>query len=107
MTPEWPAPATVRALSSFRHGGGSAPPYQSLHLGDHVGDKPSHVAENRRRRAAAAGLPAAPKWLTQVHGSNVADLDAAPSAGAAGGVLGAAGGRFSAHTPRGRCESDA
>ena len=102
ITPEWPAPVTVRALSSFRHGGVSAPPYESLNLGDHVGDKPSNVAENRRRLAAAAGLPAAPKWLTQVHGRNVADLDAAPSAGAAGGVLGAADACFS-RQPRRVC----
>ncbi len=52
-------------------------PYASLNLGDHVGDSPEAVAGNRRRLRAAAGLPAEPVWLTQVHGTRVADLDAA------------------------------
>jgi YfiH family protein len=77
VEPEWPAPAGVRALSTFRSGGVSAAPYASLNLGGHVGDLPEAVAENRRRLRAAAGLPAEPWWLTQVHGTNVIDLDAA------------------------------
>ena len=79
ITPEWPAPNTVRALSSLRHGGASVVPYASLNLGDHVGDAVATVAENRRRLAAAAGLPAEPRWLTQVHGRTVIDLDATVS----------------------------
>ena len=54
----------------------SAAPYASLNLGDHVGDDLSAVAENRRRLRAAAGLPAEPAWLAQVHGTRVVDLDA-------------------------------
>jgi polyphenol oxidase len=77
LLPEWPAPAGVRALSTYRGGGVSAPPYASLNLGSHVGDSPAAVAENRRRLLAAAGLPAEPVWLSQVHGVGVADLDAA------------------------------
>jgi polyphenol oxidase len=77
LLPEWPAPAGVRALSTYRGGGVSAPPYASLNLGGHVGDSPAAVAENRRRLLAAAGLPAEPMWLSQVHGVGVADLDAA------------------------------
>ena len=76
VEPEWPAPAGVRALSTFRSGGVSAAPYASLNLGDHVGDVPEAVIENRRRLKAAAGLPAEPAWLRQVHGTTVADLDA-------------------------------
>jgi hypothetical protein len=78
ITPDWPAPLNVRALSTLRHGGVSVARYASLNLGDHVGDEPAGVAENRRRLAAAAGLPAQPQWLDQVHGSHVVDLDAAP-----------------------------
>jgi polyphenol oxidase len=77
LLPEWPAPAGVRALSTYRGGGVSAPPYASLNLGGHVGDSPAAVAENRRRLVAAAGLPAEPVWLSQVHGVAVADLDTA------------------------------
>ena len=82
ILPDWPAPAGVRALSTQRPGGASTGPYASFNLGDHVGDAPEAVAENRRRLAAAAGLPAEPLWLRQIHGANVADLDAAsvPSA---------------------------
>jgi polyphenol oxidase len=76
VEPEWPAHAGVRALSTFRSGGVSAAPYASLNLGGHVGDVPEAVAENRRRLEAAAGLPAEPAWLTQVHGTKVVDLDA-------------------------------
>jgi polyphenol oxidase len=74
---EWPAPAGVRALSTFRSGGVSEAPYASLNLGDHVGDSAADVAENRRRLMVAAGLPAELVWLKQVHGTTVADLDTA------------------------------
>lgn len=59
-----------------RHGGVSTGPYGSLNLGDHVGDDPGAVAENRRRVAEAAGLP--PERLVllrQVHGDQVVVAD--------------------------------
>ena len=80
---DWPAPGGVRALCTFRTGGASAAPYGSLNLGGHVGDAPAAVTENRRRLRVAAGLPAEPVWLEQVHGAHVADLDAAPDPGGA------------------------
>jgi polyphenol oxidase len=86
MEPDWPAPKGVRALSTFRSGGASLNPYASLNLGDHVGDAAASVAENRRRLAAEAHLPAEPAWLNQVHGISVADLDAAGDAGPIGPV---------------------
>jgi YfiH family protein len=82
---DWPAPRGVRALSTFRSGGASSVPYASLNLGDHVGDVAAAVAENRRRLAADAGLPAEPVWLRQVHGVRVADLNAADLGAAAAG----------------------
>jgi hypothetical protein len=75
LTPDWPAPAKVRALCTQRRGGVSLPPYKSLNLGAHVGDEPAAVAENRRRLEAAAELPGPPQWLRQVHGTHVVDLD--------------------------------
>lgn len=101
ITPDWPAPPNVRALSTLRHGGVSAARYASLNLGDHVGDEPASVAENRRRLAAAAYLPAQPQWLTQVHGSHVVDLDVAPLVDVPG-PLGAADACF-ARQPRRVC----
>lgn len=72
ITPHWPAPATVRAGTSCRQGGISAPPYDSLNPAAHVGDSPAAVAANRAR----LGLPAEPCWLQQVHGTRVAVLEA-------------------------------
>ncbi len=69
----------------------SGAPYASLNLGDHVGDSPEAVGENRRRLKAAAGLPAEPAWLTQVHGTTVADLDAARTGTVGQADLGASG----------------
>jgi YfiH family protein len=54
----------------------SVGPYASLNLGDHVGDDPAAVAENRRRLKAALALPAEPHWLRQVHGMRVIQADA-------------------------------
>ena len=76
LVPDGPAPANVRAFSTTRLGGVSAGPYASLNLGDHVGDDPRAVAENRRR--VGQWLPTAPAWLRQVHG--VAVVDAARAA---------------------------
>ena len=72
LVPDWPAPANVRALCSSRDGGVSAGPYASLNLGDHVGDDPLAVAENRDRFASA--LDAKPVFLKQVHGAQVVHL---------------------------------
>lgn len=85
--PDWPVPPRVRALSTWRGGGASAAPFLSLNLGDHVGDSAAAVADNRARLIAAAGLPAEPVWLRQVHGADVADLDAGLPSGAVDAAL--------------------
>jgi len=76
LTPEWPAPEGVRAAFTLRTGGVSAPPFDSLNVGAHVGDSPEAVRENRRRVVAALGLPEEPDWIEQVHGTRVLDPDA-------------------------------
>ncbi len=73
IVPHWPAPANVKALITTREGGASLPPYASLNLGSHVGDDPAHVGENRKK--IREFLPNEPKWLNQVHGNAVVDLD--------------------------------
>lgn len=83
LTPAWPVPRTVRALSTLRAGGVSGVRYATLNLGAHVGDAADAVAENRRRLREAAALPGEPVWLTQVHGVAIADLDRPDPAGAA------------------------
>jgi copper oxidase (laccase) domain-containing protein len=66
-----------------RHGGTSVAPYHTANLGDHVGDDPASVAENRRR--AARSIPCTPDdpsawvWLRQVHGDTVVTVDRTPA----------------------------
>lgn len=73
LFPDWPAPASVRACVTTRAGGVSRPPYDTFNLGDHVGDDPAAVAENRRRLSEQFAIQ--PAWLKQVHGVVVADAD--------------------------------
>ncbi|HUX72325.1 MAG TPA: peptidoglycan editing factor PgeF [Steroidobacteraceae bacterium] len=93
ITPEWPAPAGVRAFATTRVGGVSLAPYESLNLGDHVGDRAEAVALNRRRLREAARLPAEPLWLRQAHGADVADADRGAPGGAADAAVTRAQGR--------------
>jgi YfiH family protein len=72
--------AGARYATTDRYGGVSGPPYAELNLGDHVGDVPHAVAENRRRLAGAVGVP--PDRLVlmqQVHGRDVAVVDEPPA----------------------------
>jgi polyphenol oxidase len=69
LIPNWPAPASVRALQSTRSGGCSPVPYASFNLGSHVGDAPVLVARNRMLLAPL--MPSEPVWLNQVHGTTV------------------------------------
>ena len=80
IVPDWPAPANVRAFFTTRGGGTSRGGFASLNLGLHVGDEYGQVQENRARFLAM--LPSAPRWLNQVHGTNVLEIGAesAPSA---------------------------
>ena len=81
ISPDWPAPRRVRALCSTRAGGVSQGSYSSLNLGDHVGDAPAAVVENRRIFAAAL-QGAQPVFLQQVHGCDVLAIDAHTHQGA-------------------------
>lgn len=79
IVPDWPAPSWVQAACTTRGGGISEPPWDSLNLGAHVGDKPEDVAKNRAllRQWAEPGAWSF-GWLKQVHGTSVALL---PQAG--------------------------
>lgn len=79
QVPDWELPPGVGALQTLRAGGESGGPWHGFNLGDHVGDDPAAVAANRARLLAA--LPVPPRWLRQVHGSAVCDLDCDPRAG--------------------------
>jgi YfiH family protein len=73
LTPDWPAPARVRACVTTREGGVSLPPYEGLNLGSHVEDDPQAVEQNRKLLTSALGCQ--PAWLSQVHGVCVVEAD--------------------------------
>jgi polyphenol oxidase len=73
ITAEWPAPTNVRTLITTRAGGVSTGPFASMNLGAFLTDDAQAVKANRsilRRH-----LPAEPKWLRQVHGTQVVEAD--------------------------------
>jgi YfiH family protein len=87
IEPDWPAPAGVRAVSTTRAGGVSRPPYASLNLGEHVGDEPGAVAQNREILGHALHLTGEPRWLNQVHGTRIVNAgDVVAPVEADGGV---------------------
>jgi YfiH family protein len=73
LVPDWPAPAGVRAFVTTRSGGVSEGDYASMNLGLSSGDHPARVARNRE--IVREILPAEPRWLAQVHGSEVVEVD--------------------------------
>lgn len=75
LTPDWPAPAGVKAVFTTRAGGCSKLPWDSMNLGDHVGDLPDHVGANRA--ALQQAIPCRPVFLKQVHGTGVEHLSTA------------------------------
>lgn len=64
----------VQYFCTWRVGGESPSPWDSLNLGTHVQDAPGAVESNRTRLRRS--LPAEPLWLEQVHGTQVYDADA-------------------------------
>jgi polyphenol oxidase len=72
--PLWPAPVHIRVAFTTRAGGVSAAPFDSLNLGDNVNDSAEHVAENRA--LLQQSIQARPVFLKQVHGVEVASVNA-------------------------------
>jgi YfiH family protein len=77
IIPGWDAPANVRTLVTTRNGGVSLAPWHNCNLGDHVGDDPAAVVENRHR--LREHLPSEPVWLKQVHGVTCVDAQVSVS----------------------------
>lgn len=75
LRPDWPAPAHVRAVMTDRHAGVSLAPYDSMNLGDHVGDQLTSVQANRAQLQKILGRR--PVFLQQVHGVGHLLLNAA------------------------------
>ena len=74
LRPAWPVPSGVCAAFTLRTGGVSAPPFDTLNVGATVGDLRERVDENRARVHAALSLPHEPRWLEQVHGTDVVEI---------------------------------
>lgn len=75
ITPDWQAPAHIKALCTTRRGGISEDAYNGLNLADHVGDHPEHVMQNRALLCLSLRLPQQPLWLQQTHSITAIDLD--------------------------------
>jgi len=73
LVPDWPAPPNVRAFVTTRAGGVSVGEYASMNLGASSGDEERDVERNRQ--IVRAYVPTNPRWMVQVHGNQVADLD--------------------------------
>jgi len=72
LRPQWPVSRRVHAMCTTRAGGTSLPPFDSLNLGDHVGDSATAVAANRDLMLGAMGVSTV--FMSQVHGAAVAIL---------------------------------
>lgn len=73
ILPDWPKIPSVSALCTTRLGGVSRGRYESLNLGQHVGDSIEQVNLNRALLQKRGALPATPRWLKQVHGTRLID----------------------------------
>ena len=81
-----PFPASSTACRRAR-GGVSRPPYTSLNMGFHTGDRPEDVVENRRRWLEVLGLRLDEAvFAEQVHGAEVALVAAETAARAPCGL---------------------
>ncbi len=69
ISPQWSAPSITHAFITTRSGGLSRAPYESLNLGDHVGDDFAKVIGNRK--IVRSHVPSEPFWLTQTHSTKV------------------------------------
>lgn len=70
LFPQWQAPRGVFAYCTTRLGGVSKVPFDTLNVGNHVGDDPTLVQENRSRLPFAKHI----HWLNQTHSSDVIAL---------------------------------
>lgn len=77
IRPHWPAPDRVKAVMTNREAGVSEQAWDSMNLGEHVGDVPAHVLANRNQLTHLLGRR--PVFLKQVHGIHSVNLsDACP-----------------------------
>lgn len=85
-TPNWADRFPITIGDTYRHGGVSQEPYESLNLAFHVGDEPKYVRENRAIIAEYLGVePERISCGNQVHGLKAVEItEALVGAGAFG-----------------------
>jgi len=72
IVPNWPAAPSVHAVVTTRAmPGWSSAPFDQFNLGMNSGDNEHAVLANRASLVPLLELPAAPRWLRQVHGTVV------------------------------------
>jgi YfiH family protein len=69
---DWPLHQLVGTIQTTRLGGKSIPPYSSLNLGFHVGDKHETVLANHQLLNEFVPRPAF--WLDQIHSSEIIEV---------------------------------
>ncbi len=74
----WPAPEWLKAGTSYRPGGHSQGPYESLNLAQHVQDTLDLVEQNRLLLKQNLQLPRDPLWLDQIHSNRILNADKNP-----------------------------
>jgi YfiH family protein len=79
LVPDWEVPPEVRAAVTLRSlGGVSQPPFDACNLGARCGDDADAVASNRDALGRLLDLPSRPRWLRQVHGTQVVEFAGPP-----------------------------
>ncbi len=94
--PDWTVDKRVKALCTTRSGGVSQNAYSHLNLAQHVGDDSESVETNRSRLVQAVGLPEAPRWLDQKHGTQLINAGCASQTKEADGIYSRQGGEVCA-----------
>jgi len=75
ISPDWPAPANIHALTTLRNAGASRGDGTSFNLAAHVNDSVQHVLANRQLLKSTLSLANEPKWLNQTHTTKVVCAD--------------------------------
>ena len=96
ITPDWPAPCQVHAVTTTRSGGVSKGAWATMNPAAHTGDVASDVEANRVRLVTTLALPEVPRWMAQVHGVRVVDAAADIAGAEADAVVAHAPGRVCA-----------
>lgn len=76
IKPNWPLPSHIKAYTTLRFGGVSAPPYADFNLATHVGDLEQNIQQNRIRLQQLVNLPSEPIWLEQTHSNHIIEATA-------------------------------